>query len=224
MECTTSYCPNPPCPPDGQRGFGAHLVRRGADRGLPRLLWTRCAGTCSARQGTASCGVRAAEPHDPIAMRALAEGHALRGPGHLVESEKDTVGDGRDRAGRPGRAVTTSWFDPWPLTECHGDAWWSFVRQKEAPRTVAENVRARSGEAWGWSACAPAWRLVAAFVGGKRAQEHGNMLRKRLQAVSCGSMPFFPRDPRPHEAHALLHGYGIPEGILPSPGQRGPKP
>src|SRR5262245_13616259 len=43
----------PPMHAYGQRGFGAHLVHRGADRGIPRLLCTRCEGTFSARQGTA---------------------------------------------------------------------------------------------------------------------------------------------------------------------------
>jgi len=76
MEFTTSYCPTPPCTHYGQRGFGAPLVRRGADRGIPRLLCPRCEGTLSARQGTAYCGGRAEEPHDTIAMRALAEGHS----------------------------------------------------------------------------------------------------------------------------------------------------
>src|SRR5262249_40648512 len=36
---------------DGQRGFGAHLVRCGTDRGIPRLLCTRGEGTFSTRQG-----------------------------------------------------------------------------------------------------------------------------------------------------------------------------
>ena len=52
MEFTTSYCPNPQCTHYGKRGFGAHLVRRRADHGIPRLLCTRCEGTFSARQGT----------------------------------------------------------------------------------------------------------------------------------------------------------------------------
>src|SRR4030095_4499323 len=80
MEFTTSYCPNPQCTHYGQRSFGAHLVRRGADRGIPRLLCTRCEGTFSARQGTAYFGVRAEEPNYTIAMRALAEGNSLRAP------------------------------------------------------------------------------------------------------------------------------------------------
>jgi len=104
------------------------------------------------------------------------------------------------------------------------DALWSFVRKKEAPLTVAEKVLALYGDAWVWIAFAPAWRLVAAFVGGKRDQEHANVLRKRRHAVSGGYIPFFTSDPLPHYAHVLWHGSGIPEVILPIPGQRGPKP
>lgn len=86
MAFTTCYCPHPQCPHDGQRGVDAHLLRCGAERGIPRLRCPRCQATVAVRQGTASCGGRAAEPHDPMALRALAEGHALRGPGRLVMS------------------------------------------------------------------------------------------------------------------------------------------
>ena len=75
-----------------------------------------------------------------------------------------------------------------------------------------------------WIAFAPAWRLVAAFVVGKRDQEHANVLLERVQAVSCGYIPFFPSDQLPHYAHALLHVYGTPEVLLHIPGRRGPKP
>ena len=44
MEFTTCYCPNPQCTYYGTRRIGAHLVRRGADRGIPRLLCTGCKG------------------------------------------------------------------------------------------------------------------------------------------------------------------------------------
>jgi hypothetical protein len=61
----------------------------GADRGIPRLLCTVCQGTVSACQGTAYCGGRAQGAHDLSAMRALAEGHAVRGTGRIVEVEKE---------------------------------------------------------------------------------------------------------------------------------------
>src|SRR5437870_12635650 len=67
MEFTTCYCPHPQCSHYGKRGFGTHLVCRGADRGIPRLLCTMCQGTFSARQGTAYCGVRAEEANYLIA-------------------------------------------------------------------------------------------------------------------------------------------------------------
>src|SRR5438309_7615721 len=117
MEFTTCYCPHPPCTHYGQRGFGTHLVRCGTDRGIPRLLCTKCQGTFSARQGTAYFGVRAEEPNDTVAMRALAEGHSLRGTGRIVDVDKDTVCDWVDRAGRHCRAVTTYLFDTLRITE-----------------------------------------------------------------------------------------------------------
>ena len=183
-----------------------------------------CEGAFSARQGTAYFGVRAEEPHDTIAMRALAEGNALRGTGRLVEIDKDTVCDWLDRAGRHGRAVTTSLVDTLHITEGQVDELWSFVRKKEAHLTAAEKVLALYGDAWVWIAFVPTWRLVAAFVGGKRDQEHANDLLKRLHAVSCGPIPFFTSDQLPHYAHALLHVYSIPEVLLHIPGKRGPTP
>jgi IS1 family transposase/transposase-like protein len=222
MECTTCYCPYPPCTPYGRRG-GAHLVRRGAERGIPRLLCTKCKGTFSARPGTAYFGVHAEESNDTIAMRALAEGHSLRRTGRIIEVDKDTVCDGLDRARRHCRAVTTSLFDHLPITECQWDALWSFVRNKDAHLTIAEKGLALYGDAWVWIALAPAWRLAAAFGVGKRDQDHANVRLERLHAVSCGYMPFFASDPLPHDARALLQVYGIPEVILPIPGKRGPK-
>jgi hypothetical protein len=99
MEFTTCSCPHPPYTHDGRHG-SAPLVRRGVDRGIPRLLYIKCKGTFSGRQGTAYFGVPAEEPNDTIAMRALAEGHSLRGTGRIVEVAKDTVCDWLDRAGR----------------------------------------------------------------------------------------------------------------------------
>jgi hypothetical protein len=107
-------CPHPQGTHDGPRGCGAPLVHGGADRGIPRLLCTMCQGTFSVRQGTASCGVRAEEPHYTIALRALAAGHALRGPGRIVAVAQDTVCDWLDRAGRHCPAVTTSLCDTAP--------------------------------------------------------------------------------------------------------------
>jgi IS1 family transposase len=157
-------------------------------------------------------------------MRTLAEGNSLRGTGRTVDVDKDTICDWVDRAGRPCRAVTTYLFDTLYITECQGDELWSFVRKKEAHLTVAEKGLALYGEAWVWIAFAPAWRLGAAVVVGKRDQAHANVLLEPLQAVSCGYIPFFTSDQLPPYARALLHVYGTPEIILHIPGKRGPKP
>jgi transposase-like protein len=117
MEFTTCDCPHPQCTHYGQRGFGTHLVRCGADRGIPRLLCTMCQGTFSVRQGTAYFGIRVEEPNYTSAMRALAEGNSLRGTGRIVEVDKDTVCDWVDRAGRHCRAVTTYLFDTLHITD-----------------------------------------------------------------------------------------------------------
>src|SRR5467141_3367353 len=148
MECTPCDCPPSQGTHDGQRGFDAHLVRCGADRGIPRLLCTICQGTFSVRQGTAYFGVRAEEPNYTIAMRALAEGNSLRGTGRIVDVNKDTVCGWVDRAGRHCRAVTTYLFDTLHITECQLDELWSFVRKKEAHLTIAEKVLALYGDAW----------------------------------------------------------------------------
>jgi len=73
MEFTTCYYPHPQYTHYGRRGFGTHLVHCGADRGIPRLLYTMCQGTFSVRQGTAYFGIRVKEPNYTIAMQALAE-------------------------------------------------------------------------------------------------------------------------------------------------------
>jgi IS1 family transposase len=183
-----------------------------------------CKGTFSARQGTAYFGVRAEEPKYSIAMRALAEGNSLRGTGRIVDVDKDTVCAWLDQAGRHCRAVTAYLFDQLHITECQLDELWGFVRKKEAHLTVAEKVLALYGDAWVWTAFAPVWRLVAAFVVGKRNQASANVLLERLHAVSCGYIPFFTSDQLPHYAHALLQVYGMPEVLLHIPGKRGRKP
>jgi transposase-like protein len=104
MEFSTCYCPNQSCSHYGIRGFGMHLVRRGYDRGIPRVLCIMCQNTFSVRHGTAYYGIRAEERIYEIALRALAEGNSLRGTGRIVEVDKDTVCDWLDRAGRHCRA------------------------------------------------------------------------------------------------------------------------
>ena len=50
-----------------------------------RLLCQELVGHVFGAGGTAYFGVRAEEPNYTIAMRALAEGHSLRGTGRIVD-------------------------------------------------------------------------------------------------------------------------------------------
>jgi IS1 family transposase len=121
-------------------------------------------------------------------------------------------------------AVLTYLFDNLHISECQPDELWSFVRKKETNLTVGEKLFTLYGDAWVWIAFAPEWRLVLAFVVGKREQENADLLIGRLKAVSCGYIPFFTSDQLPHYPKALLNGYGIPEIIIHIPGKRGRKP
>jgi len=224
VEYTTCYCPNQQCSHYGLYGFGDHIVQNGYDNGIPRLLCNMCHRTFSVRSGTAYFDIRTEERIYTIAMRALAEGNSLRGAGRIVGVDKDTICDWLDVAGRHCRAVTAYLFHNLHITECQLDELWSFVYKKEKRLTAAEKVLALYGDAWVWIAFAPEWRLVLAFVVGKREQPQANLLIERLKAVSCGFMPFFTSDQLPHYAQALLHGYGVPEIIVQIPGKRGPKP
>lgn len=224
MELSTCYCPNQQCSHYGLPGFGHHLVRRGYDGGIPRLLCKMCQATFSVRHGTVFFDLHTDEGIYTIAMRALAEGNSLRGTGRIVGVDKDTICAWLDEAGRHCRAVTTYLFNNLHMTECQLDELWSFVRKKEAHLTVIEKVLMWYGDAWVWIAFVPEWRLVPAFVIGKRVQQNADLLIERLKAVSCGFIPFFTSDQLAHYPQALLNGYGIPEVIVQIPGQRGRKP
>ncbi len=224
MEFSTCYCPYQQCSHYGLYGFGHHIVRRGFDNGIPRLKCNMCHRTFSVRHGTAYSEIRAEERIYTIAVRALAEGNSLRGTGRIVDIDKDTVSDWLDKAGRHCRTVTTYLFNNLHISECQLDELWSFVYKKEKRLTPAEKVLSLYGDAWVWIAFASEWRLVLAFVIGKREQDKANLLIDRLQAVSCGHIPFFTSDQWSQYPKALLHGYGIPEIIVNIPGKRGPKP
>src|SRR4029450_12036559 len=158
----------------------------------PTRLW-HASGPLWSRSRHSSTAVHQVSGH--VFGRA---GHGVlrvRGGGAKQHSvDKATICDWVDRAGWHCRAVTTYLFDTLHITECQVDELWSFVRKKEAHLSVAEKVLALYGDAWVWIAFAPAWRLVAAFVVGKRDQAHANVLLERLHAVSCGYIPFFTSD------------------------------
>ena len=64
------------------------------------------------------------------------------------------------------------------------------------------------GDAWGWSAFAPVWRLVLACVIGNRAQAGADVLLARVANGTDDTMPLFTSAQWPAYRPALLHTYG----------------
>jgi hypothetical protein len=130
---------------------------------------------------------------------------------------------GGSEPGGLGGLCRPLWARPYRAPSAQGPPGGALDVSKKRPQ-AAEPGLAWYGDAWGGSACGPPGRLGAACVGGTRAQEHAHALRKHLPAVSWGPIPFGTSDQRSHAAPALWPGAGIPEVILPRPGNRGPKP
>lgn len=224
MNLRTIYCPNRNCSAYGNRGLGKNLIFYGSQRLNRRLYCTRCSRAFSSRIKTAYYKVETEEQIFTIAMRALAEGNSLRGTGRIVGVDKDTVCAWLDRSGSHCRSAMLYLLDNLHITECQLDELWGFVYKKEYWLTEIEQVIGHYGDAWVWIAFAPEWRLVAAFVVGKRTQENADLLLRRFQSVTCGHIPFFTSDQLPQYTNALLNVYGLPEVVLHLPGKPGPKP
>jgi IS1 family transposase len=94
------------------------------------------------------------------------------------------------------------------VTACQLDELWGFVHTKEAHLPGAKLYWATYGDAWVWIAFAPVWRLVLAFVMGKRDQASADLLLARVAHVTDDSIPFFTSDQLPAYKHALLTIYG----------------
>jgi IS1 family transposase len=82
------------------------------------------------------------------------------------------------------------------------------VHTKEAHLPGAKLYCDTYGDAWVWIAFAPVWRLVLAFVIGKRDQAGADLLLARVAHVTDDSIPLFTSDQLPAYRHALLHTYG----------------
>ena len=59
-----------------------------------------------------------------------------------------------------------------------------------------------------WIAFAPVWRVVLAFVIGKRDQAGADVLLARVAHVTDDAIPLFTSDQLPAYRHAVLHTYG----------------
>ncbi len=208
MEWETLYCPNPFCACYGVAFPYSRLVRNGSSRGQRQALCRACGSSVSLRFGTAYRDLDADPAIFAMAIRALAEGNSLRSTARIVEIDKDTACAWLDRAARHCREVMLFLWRDLPVLECQLDELWSFVHTKEGHLKTAQRVCESYGDAWIWVAFAPLWRLVLAFVVGKRTQENATRLLERVAHVTDAGIPFFTSDQLPEYRSALLEVYG----------------
>src|SRR6185436_15004142 len=122
--------------------------------------------------------------------------------------DKDTACEWLHRAAWHCRLVMLYLWQRLSVSECQLDELWSFVHTKEQNLYVAKLFCESYGDVWVWIAFAPLWRLVVAFVVGKRTQASANLLLERVAHVTTEQIPFFTSDQLAEYRTALLHVYG----------------
>jgi IS1 family transposase len=199
------------------------LIKNGATRGQKQALCRACGRSIALNYGTAYFELDSDPAIFEPAVRALAEGVSLRSTARIIQIDKDTACAWLHRAADHCRLVLLSLWHQLPVTECQLDELWSFVHTKEQNLYAAKLFCETYGDAWVWVAFAPVWRLVLAFVVGKRTQESANLLLERVVHVTDGQLPFFTSDQLAEYRTALLHAYGQWYQPL-RQGKRGPHP
>ncbi len=208
MDWETLYCPNKRCKYYGLPFRQGKMVKNGSCYGQPKGLCKGCGSNVALSYATAYYGLESNPAIFETAVRALAEGNSIRATGRILQIDKDTVCDWLNRAALHCRSVILYLWSQLHITECQLDELWSFVHTKEAHLPFAKIDCETYGDAWVWVAFAPVWRLVLAFVVGKRTQESADLLLERVKDVTDERIPFFTSDQLPEYEDALLHTYG----------------
>ena len=225
MNWETLYCPNRHCRYYGIPFDEGRMVKNGSSYGQKQGLCQACGSSVALRYGTAYYNLEADPAIFETAVRALAEGNSLRATARIVQIDKDTACDWLNRAAQHCRVVMLYLWRNLHVTECQLDELWSFVHTKEHNLLAAKIYEESYGDAWVWIAFAPVWRLVLAFVVGKRNQDSANLLLDRVAYATDDYLPLFTSDQLPEYRTALLNTYGMWDQP-PRNGDRGrfPKP
>lgn len=208
MDWETLYCPNRSCKYYGLPFRRGKMVKNGSSDGQPKALCKGCGRNVTLNYATAYYGLESEAAIFETGVRALAEGNSIRATGRILQIDKDTVCDWLNRAALHCRLVVLYLWSNLHVMECQLDELWSFVHTKEAHLPYAKIYCESYGDAWVWLAFAPVWRLVLAFVVGKRTQESADLLLDRVKNVTDDYIPFFTSDQLPEYEDALLHTYG----------------
>ena len=87
MDWETLYCPHRHCRGYGKPFSQGYLVKNSTSRGQPRAWCTACEASVVLSYGTAYYGLEADAAIFETAVRALAEGNALRATARIVQVE-----------------------------------------------------------------------------------------------------------------------------------------
>jgi len=223
MDWETLYCPNRACRCYGKPFRQGLLVKNGATRGQKQALCRACGRSVALNYGTAYFELDSDPAIFEMTVRALAEGVSLRSAARIIQIDKDTACAWLHRAAQHCRLLMLHLWHNLPASECQLDELWSFVHTKEQNLQAAKLFCETYGDAWVWIAFAPVWRLVLAFVVGKRTQQSANLLLERVVHVTDDHIPFFTSDQLAEYRTALLHAYGQWYQPL-RQGKRGPHP
>jgi len=208
MNWETLYCVNRSCCYYGIPFYEGNMIKNGSSHGQKQALCKTCGSSVSLRYGTAYYDLEAEVTLFETAVRALAEGNSIRATARIVQVDKDTTCNWLHRAAQHCRLVMLYHWNNFKVTECQLDELWSFVHTKERNLLSAKLYHESYGDAWVWIAFAPVWRLVLAFVVGKRTQESANLLLDRVAYVTDAHIPWFTSDQFSEYRTALLHTYG----------------
>ena len=101
MDWETLYCPHRHCRGYGKPFSQGYLVKNGTSRGQPRAWCTACEASVVLSYGTAYYGLEADPTIFETAVRALAEGNALRATARIPFGQLQTYSQMAAKAGSP---------------------------------------------------------------------------------------------------------------------------
>jgi len=223
MDWGTLYGPHPACAYAGVGVRESGLVTNGTTRGPRQALCREGQSRVALTDGTPDGDWEHAAALLAFAMRAWAAGTALRATARSVQVDQETSGRGLERAAPPGRRVIRPVWPHRPVRACPWDERWRFGQTPDEPRAGAKRSREPYGEAWGWGALAPAWRVVMACVVGQRTPVEAHLGRERVAQVTTARLPVCTSDQLP----AYRTAWRPVSGAWPPPprrGSRGPPP
>ena len=104
MNWETLYCPHRDWRCYGKPFTAGLLVKNGSSRGEPQARCNACGGSVTLSYGTAYYGLETDRALFEMAVRALAEGNALRATARIVQVHKTPCGRTRSRVGPADKA------------------------------------------------------------------------------------------------------------------------